>query len=869
MGKNNPELAQALITAAVVGGVAFATAPAGFGLAPAIIATSSILINYLLRPGPEKGLARAPSTRTIRAATSPARWVIGRAKVGGNLVWLAEKDKKLWLALVLSEGACDGIEKIYINGEAVELTRVADSDGDRLTPAGRFENRLLIREYFRADGAQGEAARAAALEADGLPWTTGHRLQNLSWVLVELTQNSYSGDDVSSRFWSGIPDLQFLMRGIKYVNPANAAPAWSSNAADAAYWWLTARRGIPADEIDEPAFFAARALCDDPPPARSEGRYQADGVVSSDDDAVEIERHFAIAMAGLIVEYDGKHVIRPGADRPSMLTIGVDDIIAEPNVSTAPPLAERINSVNATLAADRFADWGETGLPPIRQEPAIAKDGEELASDLGALRFVTRASHAYHLIRIALRQAAAPLTLDIVCQPGEQLDLAELVPGDKVAVDLPEYGFDGKAFMVQRIEINQDWRVSLRLAEWPDDLYDASYNLPDMSARVFSVPRPVAPVENLAAAVEFGIADDGTLEIAAAVSWDLASRNYVSLRLEGPAGKALTAITSTNTSRIAGLSVGSWTINATAVSFDGRASAPVMITLNIVNADIPAPPIPQILEFRQLGQFLRIAFAFEPTRSVAGVEVRYASAAIGDKTELAALDDEAKWAAADRLALSAIVAGRDDEPIVARFFIEETARYRLFARYANRAGTLSPIAEIGEITLARPIGDIWSLSSWPGWAGEKRALERWDHSPAGEPQFPLVPAGGANLVFITAQQFNNHTGGSWPFGSQAFTTDYRTPPLDLEAVRQTRIHADVQLFHPPRADGSGYTRADLEALVNLYIETRNDPSDPWLETALEFRGETVLTARHLRLKIMMVTQPTVAVLRASFVAEEH
>ena len=538
MGKKE----QGLVTALGFG--AFSGAQAGAAGGPtgsatgALIATSAILINYLLREDDPKAKDSEPPTFTVHSATSPARWILGRARVGGNLVWLAEKGKDIYLIYVLAEGENEQIEEVYVNGERYEFAdrEELDDGGHKLTPDfGASDKRFWIYEYFAADGEQGEAAREFAEEAGGLEWDASHKLEGLSYCLVHLQQNKYS--ESSSRAWRGVPQISFLVKGLKFENPALSTPTWSANAADAIYWWLTARRGIPADEIDEAAFLAARTICGTPPPARTEGRYSVDGVISSADDPAEIDRQLYLAIAGFVVEYDGIQFLRPGTDRPLLTTITPADIIEEPQVSPAPPQYDRVNAVRASLAADRFSDWTAQALPRIESAFAISRDKTLLLKDAGQLRFVSRVSHGYHLLRVALRQATASLAIDVVCRPGLDLDLSELIPGDKVAIDLIEYGLDDFEMMVQRIEVRQDWSVGLRLQEWPEDLFSDAYDIPDLSARRFPVSQAVDPVSGLAAEAIFQTDDDGTLIISADVGWEARrpqSRGLAALRPRWP-----------------------------------------------------------------------------------------------------------------------------------------------------------------------------------------------------------------------------------------------------------------------------------------------------------------------------------------------
>ena len=217
----------------------------------ALVGGGLSLVSALLTPRPDIGSLRGNITNTLRVAVSPARWIVGRARVGGVLVFYAEPDVKrngnLLLALVVSEGPCEEIERIWIDGNEIEFERtegkllpVRTIPEDEEDEENReYRGKIEFVEYFKADGTQGYGLRNFPRLTPG-SWTEEHRLRGKSWILINLIQPNY-GKKRDKRFWSKVPEVNFLVKGLRITWPGQATPAWTDSAAAIRYWWLTER----------------------------------------------------------------------------------------------------------------------------------------------------------------------------------------------------------------------------------------------------------------------------------------------------------------------------------------------------------------------------------------------------------------------------------------------------------------------------------------------------------------------------------------------------------------------------------------------------------------------------------------------------
>ena len=501
---------------AIVAASAWVSANVGFATLASVVLSAATLIfsaqrQVSRRPG-------GPGRTEIRAAVEPARWIIGEARVAGQLTsrWYLVSDRRnpgyLWLILVLGEGECDSVQRVWADGKEITFTSAAGtaSRTATVTPAtqvltgtGDWAGKFEAWVHFAGDGKQGAEFRAQ-LNSDRTLYPGGtnnnipsmfpasFRYSNKSWIAVKLTQPAYS--NTGDRFWSSYPSLNFLVRGLKITWPGQTIPVWTESAAAIRYWWLTVRRGIPATEIDEASVRAAHTVCNafitPTLPAAYAGyaarhrRYAVGGVIRSGDDAAQVEHQLDFAWQGWVIEQGGTHYFRPGADRPGADTIPAEDVISVGSVVPAPALQDRVNAVNATLAQERHVEFMPLSLPEHTDADALSRDGQRLPRNEGELVFVNNALQAGRLMAISLKRARGSLTMILTIKPGNRLQRLGLIPSDIVRVNVPELGLANFQMTVMRAIINNDWSLTLELHEYIPGTFDDELVLPALTPRI-------------------------------------------------------------------------------------------------------------------------------------------------------------------------------------------------------------------------------------------------------------------------------------------------------------------------------------------------------------------------------------------------
>ena len=611
----------------------------------------------------------------------------------------------LHMALVLSEGECEGIDEIWIDGEEITITKSTEN-GHSVYKADGFE----CHEYFSADGTEGaESFAAAAAGNSELTWDASSvQAKGLSWVYVKLTQSDY-GSNYDNRRYSQIPNIEFVVKGLKLGskrNPAAGTKAWTENAAIIRKWWLTDRRGANWRDINNTYYNAAVARCDttidisnltgfDSTAMQSNlKRYTINGLVHSGDDVTAIEQDFDFAWDGSIVEWDGDILFRPGGERLSVREIVPDDMTDEPIYRPGTTLHS--NRYVCNLPQSEWHDW----LPyDIRVDDTgkQAYDGEIQTLNLGATEFVTNPAQAANLLRSAARRARASSGVEITLKPGDDFSATSIIPGDKITMQMPELGISDQEYFVLDTKILEGWAVKLVLTEWGPDWYDDDISLEHYSPRQviptsgrgLVAPSPVTA--NIVAATD----DDGKFSWYALITApETLFELFILYKLvdnenyqEWSSFSNQTVINLTQ--------AGDYEFLVHLRSRDGRISPPTRVTAT-AGFDINLPPLPVLARKGFEGGFARWVFT-NLGKFVNGIEIAYTYQAPGS-TSSPGLLNAAGWDAADKLGQYAIIPAKaltDERTIVQ--LLPSFGSYNFYARGIDIAGRETDLVHLGLI----------------------------------------------------------------------------------------------------------------------------------------------------------------------------
>ena len=618
----------------------------------------------------------------------------------------------LHMALVLSEGPCEGIDEIWLDGEPLTVTK-ATAGGHSVYTADGFE----CHEYFKADGTEGaESFAAASAGSSELTWSAATvQGKGLSWVYIKLTQNDY-GRDLDSRRYNRIPNIEFVVKGLKVGsrrNPNTGAKTWTENAAIIRKWWLTERRGVNWRDINNGYYNAAVQRCDttidisnldnfDSTAMQSNlKRYTVNGLIHSGDDVVRIEEDFDFAWDGSVVEWDGEYLFRPGGDRASVREIVPDDITEEPLYRPGTTLNS--NRYLCSLPQSEWHDW----LPYDIRVDDIGKqdyDGQVQTLNLGPTAFVSNPAQAANLLRSAARRARASSSIELTLKPGDSFESASIVPGDKVTLSIPELGISDQDYLVVNSRVLAGWAIRVVLAEWGSDWFDDDISLEHYSPRQViptSGRRLVAPnpVTVLIAAATDG---DGKFTWYALITAP-ESLFELYIRYKHADSENWQEWSSFSNQTVVTLNqAGFWDFEVHHRSRDGRVSPATSIRAE-ATFDVNLPPLPILARKAFAGGFARWVFT-NLGPFVNGIEIAYTFEAPGSSSTPGLLN-EAGWDAADKLGQYPIVPAKkltEERTIVQ--LLPAFGSFNFYARGIDIAGRQTGLVSLGlvEYTLDAP-----------------------------------------------------------------------------------------------------------------------------------------------------------------------
>ena len=622
----------------------------------------------------------------------------------------------LHMALVLSEGVCEGIDEIWLDGEQLTVTKSASGLGvsHNVFTAPGFE----CHEYFKADGTEGAESFAAAAAGNAeLAWSSSSvQGKGLSWVYVKLTQNDY-GRDLDSRRYNRIPNIEFVVKGIKVGtrrNPNTGAKAWTENAAILRKWWMTERRGINWRNINNTYYNAAVTRCDttidissltgfDPSAMQSNlKRYTINGLIHSGDDVTRIEQDFDFAWDGSVVEWDGDFLFRPGGDRQAVREIVPDDIIEEPLYKPGTTLGS--NRYLCTMPQSEWHDWLAYDIR-VDDTGKQAYDGSVQTLNLGSTEFVTNPAQAANLLRSAARRARASSSIEVILKPGDAFEAATILPGDKVTMSLPEFGISDQDFFVVDTRVLDGWAIKITLTEWGADWFDDAISLEHYtprrviptSGRALVAP---SPVEVLIAAATDG--DGKFVWYALITAPESLFELYIQYKHDDSENWQEWSSFS-NQTVVTLNQAGFWDFEVRHRSRDGRTS-PATTVRREATFDVNLPPLPVLARKDFSGGFARWVFS-NLGPFVNGLEIAYTFEAPGSSATPGLLN-AAGWAAADKLGQYPIVPAKaltEERTIVQ--LLPAFGSYNLYARGIDIAGRQSDLVHLGLIDyeLAAPM----------------------------------------------------------------------------------------------------------------------------------------------------------------------
>ena len=472
------------------------------------------MVSRALMPKPDLGTQMGGRSVMTREAASSRKIIYGRARVGGNVVYLESTgtdNKYLWLVTAIAGHEIDAYEQVWFNDKKI---------WDGGSYVGNWGSYVSIS--FK-DGSQTTAD--SGLVAASTKWTSDHKLLDTAYMVVKLTYDQ-------EQFAQGLPNISTVVRGKKVWHPNNSSLVWSQNPALCLRDYLTdTKYGLGESTANIASINTAFGVCDEAVALAAGGtqpRYTMDGVVDTADSIKANIENMTGAMIGRLIYSGGKFEIHAGEYVAPTVTIDESMMIGEISVQTKQSRRNAYNGVKGVFLSEEdnyiLADY-----PAQISSTYATQDGDPIYLDM-PLPYTVNNIRAQRIAKLALFRSRQQEAITIPCN----LNAFKFKIGDNINVSNTRLGYSSKVFevvgysfgfssdqMVVNVEAIEtassiwDWTTSdeeVFLGAGEVDLYDGT---------------TAAAPTNLTVTADSYLADDGTFNPYFNVTWDYSDDAFV------------------------------------------------------------------------------------------------------------------------------------------------------------------------------------------------------------------------------------------------------------------------------------------------------------------------------------------------------
>lgn len=493
---------------AMAWGAAFGAFAIGAGLS---------LVSRALMPKPDIGTQMGGQSVMTREAAHSRKIIYGRARIGGNVVYLestGSDNKYLYLVLAVAGHEIDAYESVWFNDKKVWDGGVYQSGW--ATVGNSSTSPYVDISFYKGD----QTAADSGLVAASTKWTTNHKLLDTAYMVVKLTHDT-------DQFAQGLPNISTIVRGKKVLNPSDNSTAWSQNPALCIYDYLRdTKYGLSetAANILTASVNTAKGVCDEAITLSAGGtqpRYTIDGVVDTNNSIKANIETMVGSMAGRLVYSGGKFEVHAGEYIAPSVTVDESQIVGEITVQTKQSRRNAFNGVKGVFLSEEdnyiLADY------PAQISAAYAlQDGDPIYLDM-ALPYTSNNIRAQRLAKLALFRSRQQEAITIPCN----LSALRFKIGDNISVTNTRLGYSGKVFEVvgYAMDFNSDGQIVVNVdaietasSIWDWQASDEEVFLGGGEVVLYDGSVSVAPTSINITSDSF-LSDDGTFNSAFNVAW--------------------------------------------------------------------------------------------------------------------------------------------------------------------------------------------------------------------------------------------------------------------------------------------------------------------------------------------------------------
>lgn len=462
----------------VLGGLGAIFGATGTSLVVAVLGTAVRfgLAYYQAQRAKQNQPAPQDVQQNIRQNVMPRYVVLGKARVGGVVMFYEAADGFLYIATILSDDIIDGIDTFWLK----DIECLVNNNLQVTTPP--FNSGGVKYVQFELHyGYTNQAASGMLVDAFPGAVTAAHTASGIAYLVTRLKQAEQ--EDFQTIYNSSVPPIACLVRGVLAYDPRNAdhnpkrAETWdtTTNPAILLLYYFTAANGFGMSRslFDGPSFSTVADFCDELVATKTAGnrkRYEMGGVYSYDTDPADIVQEILDTFGGQIyVTADGLFGL--SCDELDKAEVSItQDMVIEGEFKRNTGALYEYTTVKSKFTSENHG-WvtGNEEADPWTDRKALNRVGRQIPFSFD-LPFVFRHDQARRLMKRKIYQLNPEWSLDLAVD----FNGIELF-GERVCrVVYPPLGIDG-TFRIESVAPDGEAgfaRILVKLASIADEAFE-------------------------------------------------------------------------------------------------------------------------------------------------------------------------------------------------------------------------------------------------------------------------------------------------------------------------------------------------------------------------------------------------------------
>ena len=395
------------------------------------------------------------ATITKRGSLEHIPVIYGQRRTGGIINFKGVEgtsNEYLWIEFILSEGECDSLVDMYIDGESYTESK--------------YSGLVTVTFYPGTDSQTADSGLVAAFE----DYTSNDRGRGLCKAVVKLRFNE--------THLTREPKIEFEIKGKKILDTRDSSTAFSSNPALVLYDYLVNDRygagyKIDSSQLVAADFNAAANYCETQitehlSTSDTTDYYQINGLIDTEKSVRENVIEILNAFHAHLVPEGDLYRLMIEKDESAEVTLDHDNIVEDSVTYAFNDVKDRFNEIILDYPNKEKKYLDDQII--INDATLLAQDNSIKAQKRIKNYLDTNSYRMTHFAKIVMKKSRQGIAVGLTANESA----FEILPGTIVNLSLEEPGWLNKKFRVLRVKELSGGNVGLNLLEHEPTVYDRS-----------------------------------------------------------------------------------------------------------------------------------------------------------------------------------------------------------------------------------------------------------------------------------------------------------------------------------------------------------------------------------------------------------